>query len=34
MGVQNLWTLLEPVGKRINIDSLKNKKLAIGKSIT
>jgi DNA excision repair protein ERCC-5 len=30
MGVQSLWTLLEPVGRRINIEALANKRLAVG----
>ena len=30
MGVSGLWTLLEPVGKRVNIKSLAGKTLAIG----
>lgn len=30
MGVQGLWPLLEPVGRRVNIDALANKKLAVG----
>lgn len=32
MGVQGLWTLLEPVGRRINIEALANKRLAVGTS--
>eukprot|EP00798_Chlamydomonas_sp_ICE-L_P030427 gene30427-35434_t len=32
MGVQNLWPLLEPVGRRVNIESIQNKKLAIDAS--
>lgn len=30
MGVSGLWTLLEPVGRRVNIETLTNKRLAIG----
>lgn len=30
MGVSGLWTLLEPVGKRVNIKSLAGKTLAVG----
>ena len=30
MGVKSLWQLLEPVGKRINIEALQGKKLAVG----
>jgi DNA excision repair protein ERCC-5 len=30
MGVQGLWTLLEPVGRRVNIEAIANKRLAIG----
>lgn len=30
MGVQGLWVLLEPVGRRVNIEALTNKRLAIG----
>ncbi len=30
MGVQGLWSLLEPVGRRINIEALANKKVAVG----
>ena len=30
MGVQGLWTLLEPCGRRINIEAISNKKLAVG----
>jgi hypothetical protein len=30
MGVQSLWTLLEPCGRRVNIEALTNKKLAVG----
>jgi DNA excision repair protein ERCC-5 len=33
MGVKSLWQLLEPVGKRINIEALQGKKLAIGASL-
>jgi XPG N-terminal domain len=31
MGVKDLWHLLEPVGRRINIEALTNKQLAVGK---
>ena len=31
MGVTGLWALLEPVGRRINIESLTNKRVAVGK---
>lgn len=30
MGVHGLWPLLEPVGRRVNIEALTNKKLAVG----
>ncbi len=30
MGVQSLWTLLEPCGRRVNIEALTNKRLAVG----
>ena len=30
MGVQSLWQLLEPVGRRVNIEAIANKKLAVG----
>ena len=30
MGVTGLWPLLEPVGRRVNIDTLAGKKVAIG----
>lgn len=30
MGVTGLWQLLEPVGRRVNIETLTNKRLAIG----
>ncbi|KAL2645532.1 hypothetical protein R1flu_013119 [Riccia fluitans] len=33
MGVQGLWELLAPVGRRVSVDSLGNKKLAIDASI-
>ena len=33
MGVQGLWTLLEPVGKRVNVETLTNKKVAVDASI-
>ena len=34
MGVQGLWPLLEPVGRRVNIEALTNKRLAVGASAT
>ncbi len=30
MGVTQLWDLLAPVGRRINIEAIQNKRLAIG----
>jgi hypothetical protein len=30
MGVQGLWTLIEPCGRRVNIEALTNKRLAVG----
>lgn len=30
MGVKGLWPLLEPVGRRISIEALQNKRLAVG----
>eukprot|EP00803_Ostreobium_quekettii_P004915 evm.model.scf_615.3 EVM.evm.TU.scf_615.3 scf_615:20234-34220(+) len=33
MGVQGLWPLLEPIGRRINVEALSNKKLAVDASI-
>lgn len=33
MGVKGLWTLLEPVGRRIDIEAISNKRLAVGKKI-
>ena len=33
MGVQGLWTLLEPVGKRVNVETLQNRKVAVDASI-
>eukprot|EP00884_Botryococcus_braunii_P002641 jgi/Botrbrau1/12378/Bobra.0084s0003.2 len=33
MGVKDLWQLLEPVGRRINIEALTNKQLAVDASI-
>ena len=33
MGVNNLWQLLMPVGRRINIESLEGKTLAVDVSI-
>ena len=32
MGVHQLWSLLEPVGRRVNIEALRNKKLAVGET--
>ena len=32
MGVQGLWVLLEPVGRRVNIEALTNKCLAVGEA--
>ena len=34
MGVQGLWSLLEPVGRRVNIEALTNKRLAVGAGAT
>lgn len=34
MGVQGLWTLLEPVGRRVNIEALCHKLLAVGEHST
>ena len=34
MGVQGLWPLLEPVGRRVNIEALTNKRLAVGAGAT
>jgi hypothetical protein len=31
MGVKGLWTVLEPVGRRVNIEAISNKRLAVGK---
>ena len=31
MGVQGLWSLLEPVGRRIQIEALSNKVVAVGR---
>lgn len=31
MGVHGLWQLLEPVGRRVNIEAIANKRLAVGK---
>ena len=31
MGVQGLWSLLEPVGRRVNIEAISGKKLAVGR---
>lgn len=33
MGVHGLWPLLEPVGRRINIEAITNKRLAVGKGL-
>lgn len=33
MGVQGLWQLLEPVGRRVNIETISNKRLAVDASI-
>jgi DNA excision repair protein ERCC-5 len=33
MGVHGLWTLLEPVGRRIDIQAIANKRLAVGKQV-
>ena len=30
MGVHSLWSLLEPVGRRVNIEAIQNKRLAVG----
>ncbi len=30
MGVKGLWELLEPVGRRVNIETLTHKRLAVG----
>ena len=30
MGVQGLWELLAPVGRRVSVETLSGKKLAIG----
>lgn len=30
MGVTGLWELLEPVGRRVNIEAISNKRLAVG----
>ena len=30
MGVHSLWSLLEPVGRRVNIEAISNKRLAVG----
>ena len=32
MGVKGLWPLLEPVGRRISIEALQNKRLAVGEA--
>lgn len=33
MGVQGLWELLAPVGRRVSVETLANKRLAIGNSL-
>ncbi|PNH00107.1 DNA repair protein UVH3 [Tetrabaena socialis] len=33
MGVHGLWNLIEPVGRRVNIEAITNKRLAIDASI-
>ena len=33
MGVIGLWSLLEPAGKPVSLESLENKILAIGKCV-
>ena len=33
MGVKNLWSLLEPTGRRVNIESLGGKRVAVDASI-
>ncbi len=30
MGVKGLWELLEPIGRRVNIETLTHKRLAVG----
>ncbi len=30
MGVHSLWSLLEPCGRRINVEAIGNKLLAVG----
>lgn len=32
MGVHALWSLLEPVGRRVNIEAISNKRLAVGEN--
>ena len=32
MGVKDLWKLLEPAGRPVNIESLNGKVLAVGKT--
>ena len=34
MGVTGLWTLLEPAGKPVPLESLENKILAVGKTLS
>ena len=33
MGVKGLWTLLEPVGRRIDVEAISSKRLAVGESL-
>ena len=33
MGVKNLWSLLEPTGRRVNIEALGGKRVAVDASI-
>lgn len=33
MGVKGLWTLLEPTGRRVNIEALGGKRVAVDASI-
>ena len=33
MGVQGLWTLVEPVGRQINVEALGGKRMAVDASI-
>ena len=34
MGVHGLWELLAPVGRRVSVETLAGKKLAIGTTLT